>query len=94
MLKIAVTVSIFLTFCNVSAFTTKTIMEYEKADTSNSLLNPDNILDGITDRAEAIILLNDAYDLWSEELGELVTTFRFDYTYRRGHSSYKDTEIS
>ncbi len=86
--------SIFLPSCNVSAFSLKTIFEYEKADHSNSLLNPDNILERPTDRAENVTLMNGVYDLLNGELGELVADFRFDYKYLKGHSSYKETEIS
>ena len=72
------------------AFSLRTILEYDHANRSNSLLNPDNILEYPTERAETIVLLDDAYNVWD---GNLAGSLRLNYRYLKGRS-YKETKMS
>ncbi len=79
-----------ITLClstNVSAYSIRTILEYDNTNRSNSLLNPDNILEQETQRIEAISLLEETFAIpYLENGGNITAVFRANYQYLKGRS--------
>ncbi len=72
---------------NVSAYSIRTILEYDHSNRSNSLLNPDNILEQETQRVEAISLIEETFTIpYLENGGNITAVFRADYQYLKGRS--------